>query len=110
MPAKRLILRLCAGTSLGMAVLAFLLGSASFTPALFLTVIAIPSAVVCLSFGVWRTSALAIYWGIAAIAAVPLSRTLVFRLDFVLLSLGILGLALTSALYSGYLRRKPTAR
>ena len=92
--------------SLVMAVFAFVLGSAPFTPALVLAIISLPLAIGCSFFGVWRLSAIAVYWAIAAFLAIPMSRNLGIREDFSLVILGVVGLALSAFLYVGYMRTR----
>ena len=92
-----------------MAVLAFVLGSAPFTPALALAVIALPVAIGCSFFGVWRLSTITVYWSLAAFLAVPMSRNTGIRVDFFLAILGVVGLALSAFLYVSYLRSQPAS-
>ena len=95
--------------SLVMAVLAFVLGSAPFTPALALAVIALPVAIGCSFFGVWRLSTITVYWSLAAFLAVPMSRNTGIREEFFLVILGVVGLALSAFLYVSYLRSQPAS-
>ena len=90
-----------------MALIAFVLGSAPFTPALILVIIALPMAVGCSFFGVWRLSAITVYWAIAAFLAVPIAGSLPIGVDVSLVILGFVGLALSAFLYSNYERAKP---
>ena len=93
-----------------MAVLAFVLGSAPFTPALALAVIALPVAIGCsFFFGVWRLSTITVYWSLAAFLAVPMSRNMGIRVDFSLVILGVVGLALSAFLYVSYMRSQPAS-
>ena len=92
------------GVALVMALIAFVLGSAPFTPALVLSVVALPLAIACSFFGVRRLSAITIYWAIAAFLAVPMSRILPFRDDVSLVVLAVAGLALSAFLYISYRR------
>lgn len=95
--------------ALVMAVLAFILGSAAYTPALILAIVAPPLSISCLFLGVWRISVVAIYFAVAALVTAPLSRELPLRIDYLLVILGVAGLALALLLYLGYLRAKRTA-
>ena len=92
-----------------MALIAFVLGSAPFTPALVLAVIALPLAVGCSFFGVWRLSAITIYWALAALLAVPMAAILPLGVDVSLVFLGVAGLALSAFLYISSTRAKPDA-
>ena len=92
--------------SLVMAVIAFVLGSAPFTPALVLATIALPLAIGCSFFGLWRLATITVYCAIAAFLAVPVSRNLGIQQDFSLVILGVVGLALSAFLYVGYLRTR----
>ena len=85
-----------------MALIAFLLGSAPFTPALVLGAAALPLAVACIFFGAWRLSTLAIYWATAAFLAVPLASSMAIRVDYVLATLGAVGVVLSTVLYGSY--------
>ena len=92
-----------------MALTAFVLGSAPFTPALVLAVLAIPIAFTCVFLGAWRTSAVALYWAVAALLAVPVARALHFRVDLAMSMLGVVGLTLSSILYASYARTRSSA-
>jgi hypothetical protein len=92
--------------AVAMAIGAFVLGSAPFTPALVLAVLVVPIACTCIFLGAWRTSAVAIYWAVAALVAVPAARAFHFRIDFVLLALGVIGLVLSAILYAAYARTR----
>ncbi len=90
-----------------MALIAFVLGSAPFTPALVLAVIALPLAITCAFFGVRRLSAITIYWATAALLAVPISPLLQLEVEVFLSSLGVVGLLFSAFLYYSYTRSKP---
>ena len=100
-PAKFVVV-----ASLVMAVTAFVLGSAPFTPALVLALIALPLAIGCSFLGVWRLATITVYWAIAAFLAVPMSRNLGIQEDFSLVILGVVGLVLSAFLYVDYLRSR----
>ena len=102
-----LISKLTVGLALIMALVAFVLGSAPFTPALVLAVISLPMAIICLFFGVWRLSTIAIYWAIAAILAVPMGEFLPFGIDGMLVIFGIAGAVLSAFLYKSFVQTKP---
>jgi len=93
--------------ALVMAIIAFVLGSAAFTPSLVLAVIALPLAIACSYFGVWRLSTITVYWAIAAFITVPISRNLHMEVDTSLVILGVAGLMLSTFLYINYERTKP---
>jgi hypothetical protein len=95
--------------ALAMALVAFTLGSAPFTPALILAVPAIPIAITCVFLGAWRTSAVGFYWAIASLLAVPVSGAFHIRVDLALLVLGAVGLVLTAILYATYARTRSSA-
>ncbi len=95
------------GVALVMTLIAFVLGSAPFTPALVLAVIALPLAIGCSFFGVWRLSVITIYWALAALLAVPMAAILPLRVDVSLVFLGVTGLALSAFLYISSTRAKP---
>ena len=90
-----------------MALIAFVLGSAPFTPALILAIIALTMAVGCSFFGVWRLSTITVYWAIAAFLAVPIAGSLPIGVAVSLVILGFVGLALSAFLYTNYERAKP---
>ncbi len=92
------------GVALAMALIAFVLGSAPFTPAIVLAFVALPLAIACSFFGVWRLSAITVYWAIAAFLASPVSRILPFRDDVSLVVLAVGGLALSAFLNISYRR------
>lgn len=90
--------------ALVMALLAFMLGSAPFTPALVLTVPAVAVAVVSGLYGAWRFAVVAIYFSCAAWLPVLMARSFNVRLDYMLLALGILGLGVAGVLFHGHVR------
>ena len=93
-----------AGFALALAVIAFVLGSAPFTPAMILAVIAMPIAIASLCLGARRVSFIAIYWAIAAFLAVPLAHNLPIDVDDALILLGVGGLLLSAISYINYAR------
>ena len=93
-----------ASIALFLSLVAFLLGSAPFTPALVLSVAGLPMALYGLYRGAWRRSILALYWATAALLAVPLADVLRFRVDMVLSILGGCGLILAAAFWVNYRR------
>lgn len=89
-----------------MALIAFVLGSAPFTPAIVLAVVALPLAIVCSFFGVWRLSIITAYWAAAAFLTHPVSRTSYIQVDMALLILAVVGIGLSLILYFGYSRSR----
>jgi hypothetical protein len=87
------------GIALALSLISFVLGTAPFTPATFLSVVALPLAVFSYFLGARRLAMLTIYWITASFLVVPVSETLQFRVDFLLVILGIGGLVLTAILY-----------
>lgn len=90
--------------SLVMALLAFLLGSAPFTPALGLTIVAVPLAVVSGFYGAWRIGVVSIYFSCAAWLPLLAVRSINIRLDYMLAALGMIGLGIAGALLYEYMR------
>jgi hypothetical protein len=86
-----------------MAIVAFVLGSAPFTPALALAVVAIPVALATFLLGVRRLSSIALYWASAALLSVTGAQWLQVRVDYMLLVLGILGIGLSVLFYLQYM-------
>lgn len=89
-----------------MALIAFVLGSAPFTPAHVLAVIALPLAIVCSFFGVWRLSIITAYWALAAFLTGPAFHIRYVRVDIALLIFAAMGIALSVFLYFSYLRSR----
>jgi hypothetical protein len=106
MRRKEISARILGGVALALSVTAFTLGTAPFTPAMVLSVIALPLAVLSYILEARRLALLAVYWITASFLVVPLSRTLQFRLDYLLVLLGISGLVLTTVIYVTYSRTK----
>lgn len=98
--------KIAVGVALLFSMVAFVLGSAQFTPALVLAVIAVPISTVTYFFGTRRLSLATVYWAMAALSAVPLSRELPVHVEDVLVALGILGATVSGALYFCYLRER----
>lgn len=92
----------CGGIALALALISFVLGAAPFTPATFLSVVALPLTVFSYFLGAWRLAMLTIYWIAASFLVAPVSETLQFRVDFLLVILGIGGLVLTAISYVTY--------
>lgn len=98
-----------ASLALVMALLAFALGTAPFTPALVLAALAIPLASLTFALGARRLSIVALYWAIAAILSLPLSRLLSVRIDNILVMITVIGIGVSSALLVNYLRSRREA-
>ncbi len=98
-----------ASLALLMALLAFALGTAPFTPALVLAALAIPLASLTIVLGARRLSIVALYWAIAAILSLPLSRLLSVRIDNVLVAMTVIGIGVSTALLVDYLRSRREA-
>lgn len=104
MNAPQAIARSMAGSALAMSLVAFVLGSAAFTPALLLAVVAVPLSLLCLYVGLWRSSVVTLYWSAAAWLALPMSRWLPMRIDWLLVMLGIVGLIIAGLCLRDYRR------
>ena len=98
-----------ASAALLMALTAFILGSAPFTPAIALAVVAIPIAAATFFLGMPRLSVTTMYWAVAAFSSVPLSRWLQIRVDYMLLILASVGVVVSSILYLLHVRKKSAA-
>jgi hypothetical protein len=87
------------GVALALSMMAFVLGTAPFTPAMALSVIALPLAVLSYYLGARNLAFLTFYWITASFLIIPLSRTMHFRIDYLLVLFGLGGLVLTVVLY-----------
>ncbi len=96
--------------ALVMGLVAFLLGSAPFTPALFLAMVAVPLSVVAFVFRAKRLAAVAFYWAAAALITNPIVRIAQADVDIVLLILGVTGAALSIVCYGNHMRSRGAAR
>ena len=92
--------------SLIMGVVAFVLGSAPFTPALMLAVVALPIVVVTIFQGAWRVSVMAAYYSVAALYTVPTADFIGLYVDKTLLILGVFGVVVGIVLFVEYIRGK----
>ena len=104
-----LVAKIAVGTALVMAVISFVLGWAPFHPALLLSYLAIPIAMVSALFGVWRMSVLALYWSVAALFTVPVSRVTPLMTTDVLIFSATIGAMLTLFLVVSYTRSRYAA-
>ena len=109
MAQRNILKNVVAGVSLIMSVVAFALGSAPFTPALALVVLAVPLAVGASWFGAWRVSVLSLYFCLSALITAPASRVLPLRVDSVLLFQGVVGVSIAGLFLYGYLRKDGAA-
>lgn len=91
------------------SITAFIVGSGPFTPGLVMAAVAIPLAVLIIFLGARRLALATLYWAVAAFMPVPLSRWTDFRVDYVLVFLGFVGILVTLGLYFHYMnaRRSP---
>ncbi len=76
---------------------------------MILSVIALPPAILSYFLEARRLALLAVYWITASFLVVPVSRTLQFRIDYLLELLGISGLVLTAVAFVTYSRTKPVS-
>lgn len=103
--------RITVGVSLGAMALilssvAFVLGSAPFTPAIGLTYVSIPLAFVACLLGAWRLPVLAGHFGAMAWFTAPLSKSLSVYVDQMLLLSTVFGCSVGVILYVSYVRAK----
>jgi hypothetical protein len=85
-----------------MAVISFGLGSAPFTPALFLAPLALALGSVSAYLGHRRLAAVTGYWAVAALLTVPMARMWQLRIDSLLLVFVALGFLLGAVLFTHY--------
>ena len=90
--------------SLSLALIAFVLGSAPFTPALALLLLALPLALLSGFMGAWRLAVVSVYFSVAICFVVFLVGQPPFRVDHFLLLLGIVGIVLGGTLLYFYRR------
>ena len=90
------------GIALLLSLIAYALGSAPFSPALILTYISAPAAILAYLLGASRLPILAVYFGALAWYVVPLSEALPIRLDYLLALFFLLGCILGVILYANY--------
>jgi hypothetical protein len=82
-----------------MALLSFTLGSAPFTPAKMLLFISVPLALFAAVLGSWRLAFITIYFSIASLSVVPISQILSFRIDYLLVLMGVVGAVIGGLLF-----------
>jgi hypothetical protein len=85
-----------------MALLSFILGSASFTPAMMLLFISVPLALFAAALGSWRLAVITIYFSIASLSVVPVSQILSSRIDYLLVLMGVAGAVIGGVLLYEY--------
>lgn len=95
---------LLGGFALLLSLIAYILGSAPFTPAILLTYVSVPAAFLAYLMGVSRLPILAVYFGALAWSVVPLSDALPIRLDYLLILCFVLGCIFAVFLYANYRR------
>ncbi|QFT54991.1 hypothetical protein [Microbulbifer sp. THAF38] len=95
--------------ALALAILAFILGSAPFTPALALLFIAAPLALIAILLRASRLAIVTLYFSLVAWNVVPLARVLAIRIDHLLVIMGLFGFLLSAILFFSYLRANSTA-
>jgi hypothetical protein len=86
------------------SLIAYVLGSAAFHPALLITYVSVPAAFLAYLLGASRLPILAFYFGVLAWFVVPLSKSLPIRLDYLLALCFVLGCILGVFLYANYRR------
>ena len=106
MPPSKRISRFVGVLALLMAIISFVLGSAPFTPALFLAPLALGLGLVSAYLGYGRLAVVTGYWALAAVLSGPLARMWQLRIDGLLLVLVILGILLSAALFTSYVVRQ----
>ena len=87
--------------ALCLSLASFILGSAPFAPALALVFVALPLALVSAFLGSRRVAAVTLYFSVASWLVMPLAQALSFRLDALLVILGIIGAAIGGVLIYG---------
>ena len=90
--------------SLLLALLAYIFGSAPFTPTLALLLLALPLALLAGFMGAWRLALVTLYFSTSICFVVFLAGPLSLRLDYLLLLLSIVGTALAGGLFYCYRR------
>lgn len=84
--------------------IAYILGSAPFTPALALLLLALPLALLSAFMGAWRLAVVTLYFATAICFIVFLAGSLSIRVDYLL---AVLGIALGGALFYFYQQTLP---
>jgi hypothetical protein len=92
-----------------LSIIAFVLGSGPLSASLALLVIALPASLICLFLGPWRMSVTALYWAVAALAAVPLAYASAIRVDHMLAVLGFGGITVAAACFFSYWQTRHVA-
>jgi hypothetical protein len=92
------------GIALVLSLIAYVPGSAAFHPALILTVVSVPAALLACLLGASRLPILAVYFGALAWFVVPLSKALPIRVDYLLALCFALGCILGVFLHANFRR------
>tara|TARA_R110002124_G_scaffold285073_1_gene463162 strand:- start:967 stop:1293 length:327 start_codon:yes stop_codon:yes gene_type:complete len=90
------------GVALVFSIIAYVLGSAAFHPAMVLTYASAPIAFLAYLFGASRLPILAVYFSVMAWFVVPLSKALPVRIDYLLALCFVSGCILGVFLYANY--------
>lgn len=69
-----------------------------------LVLVAVPLAVVASLFGSWRLAVTTVYFSIASWFVVPIAQELSFRIDYLLVLMGVLGAVIGGVLFYDYKR------
>jgi hypothetical protein len=90
--------------ALVLALLSFVLGSAPFTPVMILVFISVPLAIISGYLGSWRLAVITIYFSVASLSVIPMSKELSFRIDYLLVLMGVAGAIIGGVLFYEYKR------
>lgn len=85
-----------------LALIAFVLGSAPFTPALALLLLALPLALLSGFMDAWRLAVVTLYFATAICFIVFLAGSLSIRVDYLIALTGLAGIALGGVLFYFY--------
>ena len=88
-----------------LSLVSFVLGSAPFTPAMLLVLVAAPLALVSALLGAWRRAIITVYFSMATWFVLPISRELFFRIDYLLVFMALIGAVIGGILYYDYKRK-----
>ena len=108
-PRSQKLISTLGAIGLVMALLAFVLGSAPFTPAVLLTFISFPLAMLTALLGAWRLSIVTLYFSMLAWMTVPIAQELSVRIDYFLVIVGLVGLIIAGSLYYDYTPRRTSS-
>lgn len=99
---KKYVRRTIGVLALFLSLAAFYLGSAPFTPAVLLTAVSAPLAIIAIIVRAWRLGALALYFSIFALLTSPALVVGPFKSDNFFFGVAIVGLAIAVALWSSW--------